>query len=60
MHEIKTGPARATFWCGVLTAGKQSTAPTQARTVRGVYSASNAQGMPSDRKPGSRKRLPSP
>ncbi len=55
MQDIKTGPARATFWCGVLTAEKQTTAPTQARTVRGVYTSSVAQGMNSDRKPAKKK-----
>ncbi len=41
MHEIKTGPARPSFWCGILTAEKQSATPTQARTVRGPYTAFN-------------------
>jgi hypothetical protein len=41
MHEIKTGPARPSFWCGILTAETQATAPTQARTVRGPYTAFN-------------------
>ncbi len=38
MHDTKTGPARASFWCGILTAEKRDT-PTQARTVRGPYTA---------------------
>lgn len=41
MHETKTSPARPSFWCGVLTAGIQATAPNRARTIRGPYTASN-------------------
>ncbi len=41
MHEIKTGPARPSFWCGILTAEKQAATPSQARTVRGPYTAFN-------------------
>lgn len=41
MHEIKTSLARPSFWCGILTAEKQAAAPTQARTVRGPYTAFN-------------------
>jgi hypothetical protein len=41
MHEIKTGPGRPTFWCGILTGEKQSATPSQARTVRGPYTAFN-------------------
>ena len=41
MHEIKTGPARPSFWCGILTAEKQAATPIQARTVRGPYTAFN-------------------
>jgi hypothetical protein len=40
MHEIKTGPARPSFWCGILTAETQAV-PVQARTVRGPYTAFN-------------------
>ena len=41
MQDIKTGPARPSFWCGILTAEKQAAAPTQARTVRGPYTTFN-------------------
>ena len=41
MHEIKTVSAKPSFWCGILTAEKQATAPTQARTVRGPYTTFN-------------------
>lgn len=59
MHDIKTGPARATFWCGVLTAEKQAATPTQARTVRGMYTSSNSQGPNAERKP-AKKKVPAP
>jgi hypothetical protein len=39
--QIKTGSARPSFWCGILTAEKQAAAPSQARTVRGPYTAFN-------------------
>lgn len=41
MSDGKTGQARNSFWCGILTAEKQAAAPTQARTVRGPYTAFN-------------------
>ena len=41
MHDIKSSPARHSFWCGILTAEKQSATPAQARTVRGPYTAFN-------------------
>jgi hypothetical protein len=41
MHEIKTGPPRTSFWCGILTAETQAATPAQARTVRGPYTAFN-------------------
>jgi hypothetical protein len=41
MQDIKTGPARPSFWCGILTAEKQALAPSQARTVRGPYTTFN-------------------
>jgi hypothetical protein len=41
MHEVKTGAARSSFWCGILTAEKQAATPTRARTVRGPYTAFN-------------------
>ena len=41
MQDTKTGPARPSFWCGILTAGKQAAAPAQARIVRGPYTAFN-------------------
>ena len=41
MQDIKSGPARPSFWCGILTAEKQAAAPTQARTVRGPYTTFN-------------------
>jgi len=59
MHDIKTGPARATFWCGVLTAEKQAATPTQARTVRGMYTSSSVQGLQTERKP-AKKKVPTP
>lgn len=59
MHEIKTGPPRTTFWCGVLTAEKPASQPTQARTVRGVYTSSSVPGMHPERRPG-RKKVPLP
>lgn len=49
MHEIKTGPARPTFWCGILTGEKQAAAPVQARTVRGPYTAFNLANSQRDR-----------
>jgi hypothetical protein len=41
MNDGKTGPARNSFWCGILTAEKQAATPTQARTIRGPYTAFN-------------------
>ena len=41
MQDIKTGPARPSFWCGILTAEKQAATPRQARTVRGPYTTFN-------------------
>ena len=41
MNEFKTSPARHSFWCGILTAENPAAKPTQARTVRGPYTAFN-------------------
>ena len=52
MSESKTGPTGPVFWCGILTGEKQAAAPSQARTVRGPYTASslaNSQRDKSDR-----------
>ena len=59
MHDTKPAPPRATFWCGVLTAEKQAAAPTQARTVRGVYTSSSPTGLHPERKQ-ARKKIPAP
>lgn len=49
MHETKTGPARGSFWCGILTAETQSAKPAQARTVRGPYTAFNVANSSRDK-----------
>lgn len=49
MHEPKTGPARPSFWCGILTAEKQAATPIQARTVRGPYTATNLANLQRDK-----------
>ena len=41
MHELKSGPGRPSFWCGILTAEIQAAPPGRARTVRGPYTAFN-------------------
>ena len=48
MTDNKPGPARNP-WCGILTAEKQASAPTQARTVRGPYTAFNLANSQRDR-----------
>jgi hypothetical protein len=49
MNEIKTSPARHSFWCGILTAENPAAKSTQARTVRGPYTAFNAANSQRDR-----------
>ena len=49
MNEIKSGSARPSFWCGILTAEKQGATPVQARTVRGPYTAFNLANSQRDR-----------
>lgn len=49
MHEIKTGPAKASFWCGILTAEAQAAAPKGTRTVRGPYTTFNLANAQRDR-----------
>lgn len=49
MNEIKTGPARHSFWCGILTTDNPAAKSTQARTVRGPYTAFNLANSQRDR-----------
>jgi len=49
MNEIKSGPARPSFWCGILTADSPTAKSTQARTVRGPYTAFNLANSQRDR-----------
>lgn len=49
MSQIKTNPARHSFWCGILTAENPAATPSQARTVRGPYTAFNLANSQRDR-----------
>jgi hypothetical protein len=49
MNEIKTGPARHSFWCNILTAENPAAKSAQARTVRGPYTAFNLANSQRDR-----------
>lgn len=50
MDELKPGPARHSFWCGILTKENKSAAPAaRTRTVRGPYTAFNSGAAKGDK-----------